>query len=72
MIIFDNPVAKSARTAFFFWKYRAIKVVRWRVNFPSDAPANFAGLLAVSQEICRIHMAEKAPPDVPPYCAVFP
>jgi len=42
------------------------------MNFPSDAPANLAGLLAVSQEICRMHMAEKAPPDVPLYCAVFP
>jgi hypothetical protein len=53
-------------------KYRIIKVVGWRVHFSSDAPANFAGLLAVSQEICRMQLAEKAPPDVPPYCAVFP
>ena len=30
-------------------KYRIIRVVGWRVNFPSGAPANFAGLLAASQ-----------------------
>ena len=43
-------------------KYRIIKVVSWRVNFPSDAPASFAGLLEVSQENCKMCMAEKAPP----------
>ena len=32
-------------------KYRIIRVVGWRVNFPSGAPANFAGLLAASQGI---------------------
>jgi hypothetical protein len=53
-------------------KYRIIKVVGWRVYFSSVAPADFAGLLAVSQEICRMRMAEKVPPGVPPYCAVFP
>ena len=45
-------------------KYRIIKVVDWRVNFSSDAPANFAGLLAVSQGICRMQLAEKALPSV--------
>ena len=53
-------------------KYRAIKVVSWRVNFPTDAIADFEGLLAVNREICKQQMSEKAPPDVPPYCAVFP
>ena len=53
-------------------KYRIIRVVGWRVNFPSGAPANFAGLLAASQGICRMCMAEMAPPDMPPVCAVFP
>jgi hypothetical protein len=53
-------------------KYRTIKVVDWRVNLSSDAPANFAGLLVVSQGICRMQMAKKAPPSVPLYCAVFP
>ena len=53
-------------------KYRAIKVVSWRVNFSTDAIADFEGLLAVNREICKQQMSEKAPPDVPPYCAVFP
>jgi hypothetical protein len=36
--------------------------------FSSGADADFGGLLAVSQVICRMRLAEKAPP----YCAVFP
>ena len=31
-------------------KYRAIKVVSWRVNFSTDAIADFEGLLAVNRE----------------------
>ncbi len=53
-------------------KHRAIKVVSWRVNFSTDAIADFEGLLAVNREICKQQMSKKAPPDVPPYCAVFP
>ena len=53
-------------------KYRAIKVVSWRVNFSTDAIADFEGLLAVNREICMQQMSEKAPPDAPPYCAVVP
>jgi hypothetical protein len=49
-----------------------IKVVSWRVNFSTDAIADFEGLLVVNQEICKPQMSEKAPPDVPPYCAIFP
>ena len=30
------------------WKYRAIKVVSWRVNFSSGALADFEGLLGSS------------------------
>ena len=40
--------------------------------FPSCELANFLTCLAVSQEICSMRMAEKAPSDVPPYCAVLP
>jgi hypothetical protein len=38
------------------------------------APAALSSVdvLAVNREICKPHMSEKAPPDVPPYCAVFP
>jgi hypothetical protein len=39
---------------------------------PTDAIADFEGLLAVNREICKPQMSEKAPPDVPPYCAVVP
>ncbi len=42
------------------------------MNFSTDAIADFEGLLAVNREICKQQMSEKAPPDVPPYCAVFP
>jgi hypothetical protein len=56
----------------FLGKYRTIKVVSWRVNFSTDAIADFEGLLAVNREICKQQMLEKAPPDAPPYCAVFP
>jgi len=42
------------------------------VNFSTDAIADFEGLLAVNREICKQQMSEKAPPDAPPYCAVFP
>ena len=34
-------------------KYRAIKVVSWRVIFSSGALADFEGLLAVNQKICK-------------------
>jgi hypothetical protein len=53
-------------------KYRTIKMVGWRVHFSSDAPANYAGSLSVSQEISRMHLPEKAPSGVLPYCSVFP
>jgi len=53
-------------------KYRIIKVVSWRVNFSIDAIADFEGLLAVNREICKQQISKKAPPDVPPYWAVFP
>ena len=49
-----------------------IKVVSWRVNFLIYAIADFEGLLAVNREIYKQQMSEKAPPDAPPYCAVFP
>jgi len=43
-------------------KYRAIKVVSWRVNFSTDAIADFEGLLTVNREICKQQMSERAPP----------
>jgi hypothetical protein len=38
-------------------KYRTIKVVSWRVNFSTDAIADFEGLLAVNREICKQQMS---------------
>ena len=59
-------VFMSANSRFALGKYRAIKVVSWRVNFPSGALADFEGLLEANRKICKRCMAEKAPPDVPP------
>ena len=49
-------VSRSGNGA-HLWKYRAIKVVSWRVNFSTDAIANFEGLLAVNREICKQQMS---------------
>ena len=51
---------------------RANEVVGWRMDFSSDANANFEGLLEVNREICMPQMAEKTSPDAPPNCAVLP
>jgi hypothetical protein len=47
--------------AYSLGEYRIIKLVGWRVNSSSVAPAIFAGLLTASQDICWMRMAEKAP-----------
>ena len=41
----------------YYRKYRAIKVISWRVNFLTDAIADFEGLLAVNREICKQQMS---------------
>jgi len=53
-------------------QHRTNEVVGWRMDFSSDANANFEGLLAVNREICMTQMAEKTSPDAPPNCAVVP
>ena len=53
-------------------QYHANELVRWRVNFSSDAIANFEDLLDVNQEICKQQMAEKMPPASPASCAGLP
>ena len=55
-----------------FRQHRTNEVVGWRMDFSSDANANFEGLLAVNREICMTQMAEKTSPDAPPNCAVVP
>ena len=56
----------------FLWQRRANEVVGRRMDFSSDANANFEGLLDVNREICMPQMAEKTSPDAPPNCAVLP
>ena len=51
---------------------RTNEVVGRRMDFSSDANANFEGLLEVNREICMPQMAEKTSPDAPPNCAVVP
>ena len=57
---------------FVLGQYRTNEVVGTRMNFSSDDPAKIAGIVALFQDFCRIHMAEKASRDVPPNCAVLP
>ena len=66
----------------FFWEvltthhrlgqYRTNELVRRRMNFSSDAMADFEGLLEVNRKICKQQMAEKASPTLPTNCAVLP
>ena len=56
----------------FFRRHHTNEVVGRRVDFSSDANANFEGLLEVNRGICMPQMAEKTSPDVPPNCAVVP
>ena len=53
-------------------QYRTNKLVRRRMNFSSDAMADFEGLLEVNRKICQQQMAEKASPTLPTNCAVLP
>ena len=46
-------------------------MVRRRINFSSDAMADFEGLLEVNRKICNQQMAEKASPTLPTNCAVL-
>ena len=53
-------------------RYRTNEVVGTRVYFSSDSIAEIEGLLDVNRDFCEKKMAEKAPRDVPPNCAVLP
>ena len=53
-------------------QYRTNELVRRRMNFSSDAMADFEGLLEVNRKICKQQMAEKASPTLPSNCAVLP
>ena len=56
----------------FLRQYRTNELVRRRMNFSSDAMADFEGLLEVNRKICKQQMAEKASPTLPTNCAVLP
>ena len=53
-------------------QYRTNELVRRRMNFSSDAMADFEGLLEVNRKICKQQMAEKESPTLPTNCAVLP
>ena len=63
--VFEN-LPKNVR------QYRTNELVRRRMNFSSDAMADFEGLLEVNRKICQQQMAEKASPTLPTNCAVLP
>ena len=56
----------------YLGQYRTNELVRRRMNFSSDAMADFEGLLEVNRKICKQQMAEKASPTLPTNCAVLP
>ena len=55
-----------------FRQYRTNELVWRRMNFSSDAMADFEGLLEVNRKICKQQMAEKTSPTLPTNCAVLP
>ena len=53
-------------------QYRTNEVVDRQVDFVSDVPADFDGLLEVNREIYRKWIAQKTLPGAPANCAVLP
>ena len=68
---YQHTVAASDYV-FIIGQYRTNELVRRRMNFSSDAMADFEGLLEVNRKICKQQMAEKASPTLPTNCAVLP
>ena len=68
----ESLILRVGRLGLRLRQHRTDKVVGRRMNFSSDAIANFEGLLEVSRGICKQQMAEKASSDVPPFCAGVP
>ncbi len=83
----DSPIRRHIKTLFDMQKagriarlfaiillrrHRTNEVVGRRMDFSSDANANFEGLLEVNRGICMPQMAEKTSSDAPPSCAVSP
>ena len=67
-----GSVQRIAPLLIAFRQYRTNELVRRRMNFSSDAMADFEGLLEVNRKICQQQMAEKASPTLPTNCAVLP
>ena len=60
------------RMRYILRQHRTNELVRRRMNFSSDAMADFEGLLEVNRKIYKQQMAEKASPTLPANCAVLP
>ena len=72
-VIVPSVFVKSRTVSFpLLRQYRTNELVRRRMNFSSDAMADFEGLLEVNRKICKQQMAEKASPTLPTNCAVLP
>ena len=69
--VFAKRFAKNGNTRRLRQR-RTNEVDGRRVDFSTDANANFEGLLEVNRGICMPQMAEKTSPDAPPNCAVLP
>ena len=69
--VFAKRFAKNGNTRRLRQR-RTNEVVGRRMDFSSDANANFEGLLEVNRGICMPQMAERTSPDAPPNCAVLP
>ena len=69
--VFAKRFAKNGNTRRLRQR-RTNEVVVRRMDFSSDANANFEGLLEVNRGICMPQMAEKTSPDAPPNCAALP
>jgi len=63
---------RSSVRRFQLGQHRTNELVRRRMNFSSDAMADFEGLLEVNRKICKQQMAEKASPTLPTNCAGLP
>ena len=68
----DWPSIQMPENLELLRQYRTNELVRRRMNFSSDAMADFEGLLEVNRKICKQQMAEKASPTLPTNCAVLP
>ena len=67
----EHPICAFSSSLKGIGQYRTNELVRRRMNFSSDAMADFEGLLEVNRKICKQQMAVKASPTLPTNCAVL-